>query len=117
MPQSVLPYLMRVICLLLVILTGATTVAYAEQGGSHGSHCSVAVQDELSAQHEHDPATDSAHTESEAESCAQHSCVTAEGTIKLLSLSQNLLAGNSVPHDDLLRASIDAGSLHRPPIA
>lgn len=118
MMQSVLPYLMRVICLILVIATGTSGIANADHGGSHGSHCITAVQDEELAPHDHTGGTTAAsHHEAEGQNCVQHSCVAVVGSLNLMSHSQQLLAGNTVPHGDLLRASMDAGSLHRPPIA
>ncbi len=109
---------MRVICLVLVIATGTSGIAYADHGGSHGSHCIAAVQDEALAPHDHAAGTtDASHHEAEGQSCMQHSCVAVVGSLNLLNHSQQLRAGNTIPHGDLLRASLDAGSLHRPPIA
>ncbi len=109
---------MRVVCLVLVIATGTSGIAYADQGGSHGSHCITAVQDEELAPHDHAAGTtDASLQEAEGQNCVQHSCVAVFGSLNFMSHSQQLLAGNTVPHGDLLRASLDAGSLHRPPIA
>lgn len=119
MIYSVIMHLSRVVCLLLVVSTGLTGVAFANHDGSHGSHCMASNQEEASASHQHsaDHQEVAASSEGDEQSCIQHSCVAVFASMSIAARFQRLASGIVTLRGDLLRASISAESLHRPPIA
>ena len=111
-------YLSRAVCLILVLATGMTGVAFASHPGSHGSHCIDSSQEEPSAPHSHAAGQHEAAADPEAEerSCVQHSCVAVDASMSISARVQHLAAAIPTLRGDLLRASLSAESLHRPPI-
>lgn len=111
-------YLSRAVCLMLVLATGITGIAFANHDGSHGSHCIVASQAEPSAPHSHSASQHQTAADPEAEerSCVQHSCVAVDASMSISARVQHLAAAIPTLRGDLLRASLSAENLHRPPI-
>lgn len=91
-----MPKLMRVLCLILVFATGASGIAFADHGGSHGTHC--VSTDEAAAAHQHssgDP--DTAHYGNGEQSCVQHSCV-AVFNARIFAVDLHFAAVAQTPH-------------------
>lgn len=111
-------YLSRAVCLMLVLATGMTGIAFANHGGSHGSHCIDSSQAEPSAPHSHSAGQHETAADPEAEerSCVQHSCVAVDASMSVNERVQHLAAAIYTLRGDLLRTSLSAESLHRPPI-
>lgn len=111
-------YLSRAVCLLLVLATGLTGVAFANHGGSHGSHCVDSSQEKPPASHDHSAGQQQAAADPEAKerSCVQHSCVAVVASLSIEAHVQRLASDMPALRGDLLRASLSAESLHRPPI-
>lgn len=111
-------YLSRAMCLMLVLATGMASIAFANHDGSQGSHCIDSSQGEPSAPHGHSAGQHETAADPEAEerSCVQHSCVAVDASMSISARLQHLASAISTLRGDLLRASLSAESLHRPPI-
>lgn len=118
MTYSAIIYLSRAVCLMLVFATGMSGIAFASHDGSHGSHCIDASQGELSSPHSHSAAQleTAADPETKERSCVQHSCVAVAASLSIEAHVQRLASDMLALRGDLLRASLSAESLHRPPI-
>jgi hypothetical protein len=103
---------------MLVLATGLTGVAFANHDGSHGSHCIDSSQENPSAPHDHSAGQQQTTTdpESKERSCVQHSCVAVVASLSIEAHVQRLASDMLALRGDLLRASLSAESLHRPPI-
>lgn len=119
MIRRVLINLSRAICLILVFATGLSGIAFADHDGSHGSHCLASDQGEVSALHDHsaDQQEAAADPEADERSCVQHSCVAIVTSLSIEAQVQHFASDMPTQRGDLLRASLSAESLHRPPIA
>ncbi|MFM2005177.1 MAG: hypothetical protein RLZZ09_832 [Pseudomonadota bacterium] len=111
-------HLSRALCLLLVLATGMSGIAFANHDGSHGSHCIDSSQMEFAASHDTSLGVHNAGDEHKTteRSCVQHSCVAVVPSLSLEPHGQRLASEMPVLRGDLLRASLSAESLHRPPI-
>lgn len=118
MIYSAIIYLSRAVCLMLVLATGMSGIAFASHDGSHGSHCIDASQGEPSSPHSHSAAQleTAAEPETKERSCVQHSCVAVHVGIAMDASVQRLMSDMPALRGYLLRASLSAESLHRPPI-
>ncbi len=105
------------ICLLLVLSTGMTSVAFANHDGSHGSHC-IGLNEARSISHEHSDGQQETAGDHEAKDgrCVQHSCIAVVASLSIEAHVQRLASDITAVRRDLLRASLSAESLHRPPI-
>lgn len=114
-------HLSRALCLILVLSTGFGGIAFADHGGSHGSHCIEPSEEEASASHshwaDHHQTSADAAGEGNEQSCVQHSCVVVFASMAFEARIQRLASDMLTIRGDLLRASLSAESLHRPPIA
>ncbi len=119
MIRRALMNLSRAICLILVFATGMSGIALADHDGSHGSHCIASNQGEPSALHNHSAVQQEAAADPEADerSCVQHSCVAIVTSLSIEAQIQHVASDMPTLRGDLLRASLSAESLHRPPIA
>lgn len=118
MSWTVVPYLMRAICLMLVIATGISGVAYADHGGGHVSHCIATTTAASPVAHDHaqrENTQPSLHDVAE-EKCVQHSCVEVIGYPSLTGAVHRLVSCKANLGGDPLRAAWRAENLHRPPI-
>ena len=111
-------YLSRAVCLMLVLATGIAGVAFANHDGSHGSHCIDSNQGNPSSLHDHSigQLQVAADPETKERSCVQHSCVAVVAALSIEAHVQRLACDMPTLRGDLLRASLSAESLHRPPI-
>lgn len=111
-------YLSRAVCLMLVLATGMTGAAFANHYGSHGSHCIDSSHEMPSAPHDHSAGQQQTAADPEAKerSCVQHSCVAVVASLSIEAHVQRLASDMPTLRGDLLRASLSAESLHRPPI-
>lgn len=118
MVRRAIIYFSRAVCLMLVLATGMTGIAFANHDGSHGSHCVDSSQEKLHASHDHSAGQQEAAVDPEATelSCVQHSCVAVFASLSIEALVQRLASDMPALRGDLLRASLSAESLHRPPI-
>lgn len=112
-------YLLRAVCLMLVLSTGMTGVAFANHDGSHGSHCVDSSKEKPSASHDHSAGQQQAAADPDVKerSCVQHSCVAVVASLAIEAHVQRLASDMPALRGGLLRASLSAESLHRPPIA
>lgn len=119
MIRCAVTHLSRALCLMLVLVTGMSGVAFAGHGGSHGSHCIAASQEMPSAPHDHAAGQHqtAAEPDTKDRSCVQHSCVAVVAALSIEAHVQRLASEVPALRGDLLRASLSAESLHRPPIA
>ena len=119
MVSKVFIFLSRTICLVLVLATGFSGIAFASHDGSHGSHCIETSQEDTSAAHQHSAGQQDAAAGSEGseQSCVQHSCVAVVASVVIDAYAQHLASDIVTLRGHLLRASISVESLHRPPIA
>ena len=116
--HSVLPFLLRVICLLLVIATGASGIAYADHGGAHGTHCIDLAQKAEPAPHQHAEGEGADfHHAAAGQDCVQHSCVAIFAAPSLLGRVQRLALPQNSRESVAMRPFLRAAPLHRPPIA
>ena len=115
---NVVPYLMRTICLMLVIATGTSGIAYADHVGGHGSHCIATTTAAEPVPHDHAPRENiqpSLHEVVE-ENCVKHNCVAVIGYLSLTGAVHRLVSCKANLGGDPLRAAWRAENLHRPPI-
>ena len=110
-------YLSRAMCLILVLATGMSCIAFANHDGSHGSQCIDSNPGEPSAPHHHfDVQQTAADPEAKERSCGQPSCVAVVASISIDAWAQRLASDKPAVRGDRLRASWSVESLHRPPI-
>lgn len=112
-------YLSRAVCLMLVLATGMTGIAFANHDGSHGSHCVDSSQEKPPASHDHSAGQQQAAADPETKerSCVQHSCVAVVASLSIEAHVQRLVSDMPALRGHLFHASLSAESLHRPPIA
>lgn len=112
-------WLLRALCLVLVLATGLGSVAYAAHDGSHGSHCIDSEQADVpdAEQHAAGHAHASASYEGDKQSCVQHSCIALFAAVQFEAKIERLVSAGMILRGDLLWSSRNTENLHRPPIA